>query len=556
MANISLLNRLTFKERWLNGTITESISTGRVGMFYNDLVISILSLDLSGSLTVDGKGRLHLPSNTQIRIPFTNQDYTGNVLLYSYDEDPQEAEYIDLLYLENGYILIDLNTLPEKDGVFTFVLVSTTLSHHSFLVFSSSQAELTFSDYRTTIPFDMDCDYKENTTPVFHMCAYDKLIVTFDIEINSSKKIPVRKEFDFTTPSTLTPSQSQIPSLPFFQAQQAINIQLSNPLVLNYAGVNYSFSPFSCKIIYLFPLTQRYDSSIEDPSHHVFNLYLPRSVIHNILMRALDSSIPSLLVPAILRIHGNNWMGGIADVNQVWSIDSSFESEDYIPHLLSQDFALFVIEYEGVGDGNGIPGNATIPDMLLEIQNMISFMNNNASTFHIKTDRLCLWGHSAGGHLALLYSYLSKDSRHTFGVLSPINITLVVSEAGPADLETLYSWPLPIEDEEEKERLKNCLVNAIGQTEESTFESCSPSSYTSCVPTNLITYLIYGACDSVVPPAVNTRLHLYINYPPNNVVSNLNHNGFTYEIDNYLSTCPGYDATEYLKPILDHYKEE
>lgn len=46
MANISLSNRLTFKERWLNGTITENITTGNVGMFYNGPVISILSLDL------------------------------------------------------------------------------------------------------------------------------------------------------------------------------------------------------------------------------------------------------------------------------------------------------------------------------------------------------------------------------------------------------------------------------------------------------------------------------------------------------------------------------
>ena len=554
MANISLSNRLTFKERWLNGTITESITSGRVGMFYNDPVISILSLDLSGSLTADGKGRLHLPSNTQIRIPFTNQNYTGNVLLYSYDENPQEAEYIDLLYLENGYILIDLNTLPEKDGVFTFVLVPTTLSHHSFLVFSSSYAELTFSDYRTTIPFDMDCDYKENTTPVFHMCAYDKLIVTFDIEINSSKKIPIKKEFDFTTPSTLNPSQSQITSLPFFQAQQAINIQLSNPLVLNYAGVNYSFSPFSCKIIYLFPLTQRYDSSIEDPSHHVFNLYLPRSVIHNILMRALDSSIPSLIVPAILRIHGGNWTGNIADVNQVWTIDPSFESEDYIPHLLSQDFALFVIEYEGVGYGNEIPGNATIPDMLLEIQNMISFMNNNASNFHIKTDRLCLWGHSAGGHLALLYSYLSKVSNNTFGVLSPINITLVVSEAGPADLEALYTYTNEI-------NLKNFLLQVAGVQTSSDLNQLSPGyllSIDSSISNNLNTFIIHGTNDNVVPDSTNSILYDHITQNGTILlIQGLEHVGFTYSIDNYGDTSVEHDqeAPQHLKEALTEYME-
>ncbi|MBQ8142243.1 MAG: hypothetical protein IJ194_03705 [Bacilli bacterium] len=46
MTAISLFNRLTFKERWLNGTITESITSGRVGMFYNDPAICILSLDL------------------------------------------------------------------------------------------------------------------------------------------------------------------------------------------------------------------------------------------------------------------------------------------------------------------------------------------------------------------------------------------------------------------------------------------------------------------------------------------------------------------------------
>ncbi|MBQ8142241.1 MAG: hypothetical protein IJ194_03695, partial [Bacilli bacterium] len=165
------------------------------------------------------------------------------------------------------------------------------------------------------------------------------------------------------------------------------------------------------------------------------------------------------------------------------------------------------------------------------------------------TDRLCLWGHSAGGHLALLYSYLSKVSNNTFGVLSPINITLVVSEAGPTDLHVLYNQELPPEQEWLRER----LVRAVGSNNYSDLDYSSPKIHAPFASQYLNSYLIFGGRDNLIDLAGNM---LYEDGIGIKVASQIDHSGFTYEIDNSPSTCPQYDSPESIKQLLDNYKEE
>ncbi|MBQ8141955.1 MAG: hypothetical protein IJ194_02195, partial [Bacilli bacterium] len=170
------------------------------------------------------------------------------------------------------------------------------------------------------------------------------------------------------------------------------------------------------------------------------------------------------------------------------------------------------------------------------------------------TDRLCLWGHSAGGHLALLYSYLSKVSNNTFGVLSPINITLVVSEAGPADLEALYTYTNEI-------NLKNFLLQVAGVQTSSDLNQLSPGyllSIDSSISNNLNTFIIHGTNDNVVPDSTNSILYDHITQNGTILlIQGLEHVGFTYSIDNYGDTSVEHDqeAPQHLKEALTEYME-
>ena len=128
-------------------------------------------------------------------------------------------------------------------------------------------------------------------------------------------------------------------------------------------------------------------------------------------------------VPAVITIHGGNW-----------SVDSGVTKDyyNYMTAFITGDCGCVHVnmEYRRLGSDGGLDDTkAPYQQMLDDIQSAISYLQSHAATYHIDASKIALMGHSAGGHLALLYAYMAKQGNYNYGD----NIQLVISEAGPTD---------------------------------------------------------------------------------------------------------------------------
>ena len=128
--------------------------------------------------------------------------------------------------------------------------------------------------------------------------------------------------------------------------------------------------------------------------------------------------------PVVLMVHGGCWLSGVAKLTIM-----NYAAED----LRRRGIAVWNIEYRGVDrTGGGYPGTfqdvAAAADLLAGI----------APTYHLRTDRIVAFGHSAGGHLAL---WLAARGRIPAGsplhAAKPLPIAAVVSSGGLPDLEVV-----------------------------------------------------------------------------------------------------------------------
>lgn len=146
--------------------------------------------------------------------------------------------------------------------------------------------------------------------------------------------------------------------------------------------------------------------------------------------------------PAIITIHGG-----------AWSHQNNTDKDSY-NHMteIITDLGLIHVnmEYESTstignenntgGENNGTNNNSgsgtenPYEIMLGNIESVLSFLSQKAEELKLNKNKIGLMGHSAGGHLALLYT-LKKiyDNNNA----SPIK--LVISEAGPTDFSELFS---------------------------------------------------------------------------------------------------------------------
>ena len=116
--------------------------------------------------------------------------------------------------------------------------------------------------------------------------------------------------------------------------------------------------------------------------------------------------------PVVITIHGGDWRE--PNNKGYYNYMTQFITETCNCVHVNMTYRLTT----GVPGGNDI----TYEDMLEDIQSVINFISNenNSTTYHINSNKIALMGHSAGGHLALLYAYKN-----------PTQIDLVISEAGP-----------------------------------------------------------------------------------------------------------------------------
>lgn len=137
---------------------------------------------------------------------------------------------------------------------------------------------------------------------------------------------------------------------------------------------------------------------------------LPSSTIRDVSYgpdkeNTMDISLPenrTAATPVIILIHGGAWTGG--DKN-----DLSFLRE----YFSDRGFAVFSANYRlAAVEGTGLK------NILDDIGNAVEYVRNKSSYWTYSPGLMFIAGYSAGGHIALLYSFSSPPRSSVRGVIS------------------------------------------------------------------------------------------------------------------------------------------
>ncbi len=178
----------------------------------------------------------------------------------------------------------------------------------------------------------------------------------------------------------------------------------------------------------------------------------------------------NLQTKIILLIHGGGWVSG-----------SKQDCDYYAMKFAHLGFAAISMNYRLAND------TIHCQEMLADIDSMIACISKNAGRWGIGSDHLSLFGYSAGGHLALLYSYSRNQNR---------KVTSVISIAGPTNVQDSLLWYNPW--------LYQDIKLMAGDTIPGNWTKVSPVDFISA--TNPPTLLIHGINDSLVPVSQSENL--------------------------------------------------
>lgn len=123
----------------------------------------------------------------------------------------------------------------------------------------------------------------------------------------------------------------------------------------------------------------RLPSNVEEVQDVVFGMGDGRPLRLNI---ARPKSLPKEPMPVVVFVHGGAWRGG------------DYKNPRNYP-LAAKGYFTVNVEYR-------LSGEATFPAQVHDCKTAIRWLRANAEKYKIVTDRIGVWGSSAGGHLAAL----------------------------------------------------------------------------------------------------------------------------------------------------------
>jgi acetyl esterase/lipase len=119
---------------------------------------------------------------------------------------------------------------------------------------------------------------------------------------------------------------------------------------------------------------------------------------------------------AVLHLHGGAWRVGMPEM-----LDSRSAS------LAAQGYTVVQVQYRLLGQANW-------PAPITDVRSALRWVATNADQLGVRPDALVLWGHSAGGHIALTTAATSADNALDDGdddASVPISIAAVIDCYAP-----------------------------------------------------------------------------------------------------------------------------
>jgi acetyl esterase/lipase len=191
---------------------------------------------------------------------------------------------------------------------------------------------------------------------------------------------------------------------------------------------------------------------------------------------------PENRMPVVVQIHGGGWQAGSKDGEQ-----NRFFAE--------QGFFTISIDYR-------LSSEATFPTQIEDVKMAVRWVHEHAEMYHLDAQRIGVWGHSAGGHLAaLLGTSGDRQTPEDKPVVErySVQVQAVATLAGPADLLRMGEWN-PDPNSCESQLLGGPVVERVELA-----RNASPVAFVNrAMPPFLI---IHGMQDDVVPFQQAALLH-------------------------------------------------
>ena len=214
-------------------------------------------------------------------------------------------------------------------------------------------------------------------------------------------------------------------------------------------------------------------------------------------------------------LHGGFWAGGDKD-----------ELTIYAKHFQQKGFAVANLNYRLTNT----PDNNIHPAQVNDIRKAIDFISLNSPDWNISSSKFALIGSSAGGHLALLYTYAYNDNN---------SVKAVASIAGPTNLT-------------DTRNISNTQLQVVSLLIGSRLDQ-NPSAYAAASPITHVnasskpTFLVHGKADAVVSHQqaedlkakldqfnINNELLLFDNLGHENIINTQNINTVLTQIQEWL----------------------
>ena len=124
--------------------------------------------------------------------------------------------------------------------------------------------------------------------------------------------------------------------------------------------------------------------------------------------------------PVIVFLHGGGWSGGTRTTGP-----------DFKRYFAQDGFAMAAIEYR-------LTPSVTFPANVEDVRTAVRWLKANAGAHAIDPDRICLWGTSAGGHLAAVAALAPRGTFEGSGDLDRSSAVRCVLDAyGPTSFDRM-----------------------------------------------------------------------------------------------------------------------
>ena len=158
-------------------------------------------------------------------------------------------------------------------------------------------------------------------------------------------------------------------------------------------------------------------------------------------------------VPVIVFLHGGGWSGGTRTTGP-----------DFKRYFAQDGFAMASIEYR-------LTPSHLFPAAVEDVRTAVRWLKANAAAQNIDPDRICLWGTSAGGHLAAVAALAPRGTFEGTGNLEHASAVRCVLDAyGPTRFDVMDAQAA-----QERPNLQTAAVTInIGATARGTDASARP----------------------------------------------------------------------------------